>query len=189
MKCFCISNTVEIVSFCISRWHHWDLRYVQSSHRLKRYDEYLWSMELHNWTDSSNQINLDETPITRGLSTTVIYVNTKRTIFRAFIWSHRLIFKSKHELFHFRAAVGQSAPYVTELQDNCSSKECFKGIYASIWHSLQKRMNFTYNIREEHKYGTFVDGKWNGLVGERYLKWFRKQSKVISFYIHSFELK
>ena len=26
-------------------------------------------------------------------------------------------------------------------------------------------MNFTYNIREEHKYGTFIDGKWNGLVG------------------------
>ena len=66
---------------------------------------------------------------------------------------------------HFRAAVGQAAPYVTELKDNCSSQECFKGIYASVWHSLQKRMNFTYNIREEHKYGTFIDGKWNGLVG------------------------
>ena len=59
------------------------------------------------------------------------------------IWSRRASLNGRH----IRAVAAQWAPEVTYIEDNCSSKDCFKGTCAELWHALSKEMNFTYTIR------------------------------------------
>ena len=55
---------------------------------------------------------------------------------------------------------------MTEIKDNCSSESCFKGIFGSVWHALQEKMNFTYTIRTENVYGSLINGTWKGMIGK-----------------------
>ena len=68
-------------------------------------------------------------------------------------------------LFYGRAATGLYPPYVTHITDNCTREDCFKGVFADIWHALSKQMNFTYVIRRSYVWGTLIDGSWNGMIG------------------------
>ena len=77
------------------------------------------------------------------------------------IWSRR----ASLEGFHFRVVSAYSPPAVTYIEDNCTSERCFKGMYADIWHSLSKKMNFTYTIRRAYAWGSNNNGTWNGTVG------------------------
>ena len=38
-------------------------------------------------------------------------------------------------------------------------------MYADIWNELSKKMNFTYTVTREYKWGVIVKGTWNGMVG------------------------
>ena len=66
---------------------------------------------------------------------------------------------------HIRMVSAFSPPAVTYIEDNCSSKRCFKGLFADVWHALVEQMNFTYTIRRAHQWGSYENGKWNGMVG------------------------
>ena len=72
---------------------------------------------------------------------------------------------NKYQSYTYRAAVALNKPYVTEIKDNCSSEDCFKGIFGSVWHALREKMNFTYTIRKEKVYGSFINGTWIGMIG------------------------
>ena len=65
----------------------------------------------------------------------------------------------------YRASSAINPPYVTYLEDNCKTEECFKGIFADVWHALSKKMNFTYTIRIEKVYGSLINGSWKGMIG------------------------
>ena len=58
-----------------------------------------------------------------------------------------------------------SPPAVTYIEDKCSSKRCFKGFFADVWHALVDQMNFTFTIRRAYEWGSFENAKWNGMVG------------------------
>ena len=58
-----------------------------------------------------------------------------------------------------------SPPSVTYIEDGCTSKDCFKGIFANVWHSLADEMNITYTIRRAYMWGSEENGTWNGMVG------------------------
>ena len=58
-----------------------------------------------------------------------------------------------------------SPPSVTYIEDGCTSKDCFKGIFANVWHSLADEMNITYTIRRAYMWGSEGNGTWNGMVG------------------------
>ena len=75
------------------------------------------------------------------------------------VWSRRSL--NGHQL---RGATVQSKPYITYIEDNCTRKDCFKGIYADIWHELQSKMNFTYTMNRVYIYGQLTKGSWNGMV-------------------------
>ena len=77
------------------------------------------------------------------------------------IWSRR----EDLEGFHFKVVSAFSPPSVTYIEDQCTSEHCFKGMYADIWHSLSKKMNFSYTISREYAWGSFDNGSWNGMVG------------------------
>lgn len=69
--------------------------------------------------------------------------------------------------FQFRVSAVVNDPYITDFSLNCTSSECFRGMFADIWHILQETLNFTYIIKEatEPGYGTFVNGTWKGQIG------------------------
>ena len=68
-------------------------------------------------------------------------------------------------ILNYRGAVALNIPYVTKIEDNCSSEKCFKGIYGSIWHALQQKMNFTYTLQKEDVYGSLINDSWKGMIG------------------------
>ena len=39
-------------------------------------------------------------------------------------------------------------PYQTYIEDGCSSRECFKGLYADVFHGLKEILNFTFSIKK-----------------------------------------
>ena len=50
--------------------------------------------------------------------------------------------------------------------DGCNSSECFQGIYADVFHSLQDVMNFTYSISRNPMPGAQLpNGTWIGQIG------------------------
>ena len=68
------------------------------------------------------------------------------------IWSRRASLDGRH----IRAVAAQWAPEVTYIEDNCTSKDCFKGTCAELWHALSKEMNFTYTIRRYLHFGSYI---------------------------------
>ena len=66
---------------------------------------------------------------------------------------------------HLRVVSAYSPPAVTYIEDGCTSKDCFKGIFANILHDLSDKMNFTYTINRAYMWGSVTNGTWNGMVG------------------------
>ena len=58
------------------------------------------------------------------------------------IWARRIDLKGQF----FRASALPNKPYVTVVEEGCTSQDCFQGMYPDVWHNLQKLMNFTYKI-------------------------------------------
>ena len=65
---------------------------------------------------------------------------------------------------HFRVASAYSSPAVTHLEDNCRSNQCFQGMFANIWDELSKDLNFTYTVHKMEKFGSCMNGNWNGMI-------------------------
>ena len=66
---------------------------------------------------------------------------------------------------HIRVVSGYSPPAVTYIEDGCTSKDCFKGVFANVWHELSHKMNFTYSIKRANMWGSETNGSWNGMIG------------------------
>ena len=65
-----------------------------------------------------------------------------------------------------RAASAYNPPAVTYIEDNCSTNDCFKGMFPDVWHALSIRMNFTYTIQRAYQWGSVVNGSWSGMIGQ-----------------------
>ena len=39
-------------------------------------------------------------------------------------------------------------------------------MFADAFHALSRTMNFTFKIERAYQWGSFIDGKWNGMVGK-----------------------
>ena len=81
--------------------------------------------------------------------------------------------------YTYRAAAGLSPPYVTYIEDNCTTKGCFQGMFADVWHELSEKMNFTYTIRKMTVWGALNNGSWNGMIGTSI-----KHIKLYNLYFH-----
>ena len=46
-----------------------------------------------------------------------------------------------------------------------TSRSCFKGIFANVWHTLSDEMNFTFTVKRAYMWGAVTNGTWNGMVG------------------------
>ena len=68
-------------------------------------------------------------------------------------------------LFQYRIAAAVNPPDIFYIEDNCNSKDCFKGIDRDVWHILSEKMNFTYTVQKEDVYGSFINGSWKGMIG------------------------
>ena len=77
------------------------------------------------------------------------------------IWSRRVSLDGHH----IKVASAYNPPVVTYIEDNCANQNCFKGMFADVWHSLAEKMNFTYSIKKANQWGSFINGSWNGMVG------------------------
>ena len=52
------------------------------------------------------------------------------------------------------------------MEDGCSTTECFKGLYADVFHELAKILNFTFKISLVESYGSKLSNNtWNGMIG------------------------
>ena len=59
-----------------------------------------------------------------------------------------------------------TAPYTIHVEDGCTTKDCFKGLYADVFHELAQIINFTFTISLVESYGSkFDNGSWNGMIG------------------------
>ena len=65
----------------------------------------------------------------------------------------------------FRTAATVSHPNIDYLENNCTNRNCFQGIYSQIWHTLQEKMNFTYSIEKTTVFGVYKNSSWNGIIG------------------------
>ena len=81
-------------------------------------------------------------------------------------YQHELLPKH-HSLegVHLRVLALFAPPSVTYIEDGCMSKDCFKGIFANVFHALSDQMNFTFTIKRAYMWGSFTNGTWNGMVG------------------------
>ena len=61
----------------------------------------------------------------------------------------------------------QEEPYVMLRTDNASNQK-YKGFCIDLLDKIAKICNFTYKIKlvDDGFHGSFVNGKWNGLIGE-----------------------
>ena len=66
---------------------------------------------------------------------------------------------------HLRVVSAYAPPSVTYIEDGCTSKNCFKGIFANVFHALADQMNFTFTIKRAYMWGSVTNGTWNGMVG------------------------
>jgi ionotropic kainate glutamate receptor 2 len=66
---------------------------------------------------------------------------------------------------HIKVVSAYSPPAVTYIEDNCTSRNCFKGMFADVWNDLAEKLNFTYSIKKAYQWGSFSNGTWNGMVG------------------------
>ena len=89
--------------------------------------------------------------------------NDKRglSISKSDIWSRRVSLEG----LHLRTVSGFNPPATAYITDQCSTNNCFKGMYPDIWNELSKKMNFTYTVSREYEWGAIVNGTWSGMVG------------------------
>ena len=90
-------------------------------------------------------------------------------------WSQTEGFSSSHECNkerknsligqHIRIVSAYNPPSVSYIEDNCSSKRCFKGLFPDVWHLIADQFNLTFTVRQVYQWGSFENGKWNGMVG------------------------
>ena len=67
----------------------------------------------------------------------------------------------------YRIVTGVYPPYVTYVEDGCKSPNCFKGVYADVFHELQSLLNFTYTVSVTHGFGSRLPNQsWTGLIGK-----------------------
>ena len=78
------------------------------------------------------------------------------------IWSRRASLEGSH----INITAVYDPPAVTHITDNCSTKDCFKGMYPNLLNALCKKMNFTYTVHMADSWGSFVNGTWTGMIGE-----------------------
>ena len=64
-----------------------------------------------------------------------------------------------------RAAAAYYPNFCTKIEDNCTTKECFKGISGTVWGILADNLNFTYTIRADNAWGSLENGTWSGMIG------------------------
>ena len=64
-----------------------------------------------------------------------------------------------------RVVAAVSPPFTTYLEDGCTSKSCFKGVYADTFHKLRETMNFTFTIELVKTFGGIKNGSWTGMIG------------------------
>ena len=82
------------------------------------------------------------------------------------VHQHELLRKqSSLEGVHLQVLAAFAPPSVTYIEDGCTSKDCFKGIFANVFHALSDQMNFTFTIKRAYMWGSFTNGTWNGMVG------------------------
>ena len=102
-------------------------------------------------------------------------INSEAALKLYSVWTGNHEFQEhEHELFrkhsslegvHLRVLAAFAPPSVTYIEDGCTSKHCFKGIFANVFHALSDQMNFTYTIKRAYMWGSFTNGTWNGMVG------------------------
>ena len=90
------------------------------------------------------------------------------------VWSGKDEFQDNHnELWsmhrslqgaNIRVVSAYAPPAVTYIEDGCTSKSCFKGIFANVFHALADQMNFTFTIKRAYMWGSVTNGTWNGMV-------------------------
>ena len=79
---------------------------------------------------------------------------------------HQLLRKHRSlEGVHLRVLSALSPPLVTYIEDGCTSKDCFRGIFANVFHALSDQMNFTFTIKRVYMWGSFTNNTWNGMIG------------------------
>ena len=81
-------------------------------------------------------------------------------VYNTNIWSRRNSLGGHH----FRIVSAINPPAVTYVEDNCTTKICFRGMYADVWHDLSKKMNFTYTSQRAYQWGSLINGTWNGMI-------------------------
>jgi hypothetical protein len=54
---------------------------------------------------------------------------------------------------------------VTYIEDKCTEKACFKGMFPDIRRILSETMNFTYTVKRAYEWGSLENAGWSGMVG------------------------
>ena len=102
-------------------------------------------------------------------------MNSAATLKPFYTWSQNEGFSSSYELNrekedslngqHIRIVSVYNPPSVSYIQDNCSSKSCFKGLFPDVWHAIVDQFNLTFTVTQVYQWGSVEKGKWNGMVG------------------------
>ena len=50
--------------------------------------------------------------------------------------------------YQIRIIASLQEPYQTYIEDGCTSVDCFRGLYADVFHSLKDILNFTSTIQK-----------------------------------------
>ena len=78
----------------------------------------------------------------------------------------QIIYKLNVFCFYHRVVTSIQEPFQTYIEDGCSSIECFKGLYADVFHELKQILNFTFTIDWVKAYGARLDNhSWTGMIG------------------------
>ena len=78
------------------------------------------------------------------------------------IWSRRASLQG----LHLKVTSVYSPPAVTYIEDNCNTTVCFRGMFADVLHALSEQMNFTYTVQRSYRWGAYINGTWDGMVGQ-----------------------
>ena len=78
------------------------------------------------------------------------------------IWSRRESLQG----LHLKVTSVYSPHAVTYIEDNCSTASCFRGMFADVLHALSEQMNFTYTVQRSYRWGAYINGTWDGMVGQ-----------------------
>ena len=71
-----------------------------------------------------------------------------------------------NELLNYRISSDVWPPSQTVVEDGCTSSECFKGVYADFFTSIQPILNFTFTVKKNGVAGIGLEnGTWTGQIG------------------------